>query len=65
MTTVREASTWPASGVWVNLHRLRFVPDGDTVTLTLSDWESEATSGGEVWETYLFNFVQVQPYFER
>lgn len=52
-------STWPGSGVWVNQHRLRFVPDGETATLTLSD------SGASYWETYLFNFVQVQPYFDE
>ena len=58
-------STWPGSGVWVNQHRLRFVPDTDTVTLTLWDWQTETEPGGEVWETFLFNFVQVQPYFEE
>jgi hypothetical protein len=52
-------STWPATGVWVNQHRLRFVPYGDTVTLTLTDRETE------VWETHFFNFVQVQPFFEE
>ncbi len=58
-------STWPASGVWVNQHRQRFVARSETATLTLSDWQSETDPGGEVWETFFFNFVQVQPYFDE
>lgn len=58
-------STYPSTSQWVNQHRLRFVPEAETAVLTLSDWETETSAGGETWETHLFNFVQVQPYFEE
>lgn len=52
-------STWPSEGVWVNQHRLRFVPLAETVTLKLTDRE---TPPGE---THFFNFVQVQRAFGK
>lgn len=58
-------STWPAAGVWVNQHRLRFVADSENATVTLTDQATAADGAVEVWETFLFNFVQVQPYFDE
>jgi hypothetical protein len=48
----------------MNYHQRVFRANGTTSRLIVSDWETEATPGGSTGEELLFNFFQVQPYFQ-
>ena len=50
---------------WLNYHWRLFRAKGTTATLTVSDWMSEKEAGGLVGQELLYNFIQVQPYFEE
>jgi hypothetical protein len=62
---VTTDSAYPGPGVFVNQHILRFVPDSDTVRLTLSNQAADGGANGVAGHTYFFNFVQIEPYFEE
>jgi len=47
----------------MNYHQIVFIPQAKTATLTLSDWKSAHDAGGPEGEEFVWNFIQVQPYF--
>ena len=54
----------PQNQYWVNYHRRIFRAKDATAKLTVSDWQSDAEPGGPVGQELMFNFIQVQPYYE-
>ena len=70
---VHSAPAWTAKVVgpfgrknpygW-NYHQRVFRATADTARLTFSDWASAVKPVGEVGEELIWNFIQVQPYFE-
>jgi hypothetical protein len=50
---------------WFNHHRLMFRATHPTARLTISDWASDKTAGGPAGQELMFNYVQLEPYFER
>ncbi|HJN13848.1 MAG TPA: hypothetical protein QGH10_00080, partial [Armatimonadota bacterium] len=62
---------WQSSGpfgrdnaYFLNYHQQIFRAKGQTARLLLSDWASEQSAGGPEGEELIWNFIQVQPYFE-
>jgi hypothetical protein len=55
---------FPNGPAWLNHHRLMFRATQPTARLCLSDWASGAAAGGPEGQELMFNYVQVQPYFE-
>lgn len=58
-------------GIWsffgpyfFDFHRLVFRANGPTAKLTISDWSADGVPGGPVGQELMFNFIEVQPYFE-
>lgn len=49
---------------FLNYHQLVFRARADSADLRLSDWTSEDAPGGPSGEELLWNFIQLQPYFE-
>jgi len=49
---------------WMNYHFAVFRPLKGTIHLRVSDWATSDSPGGQVGEEIIYNFVQVQPYFE-
>ena len=47
-----------------NYHQRLFRARGKTAQLVFSDWASAQETGGPEGEELLWNFIQVQPYFE-
>jgi hypothetical protein len=47
-----------------NYHQRLFRAQGETAQLVFSDWASAQEPGGPEGEELLWNFIQVQPYFE-
>lgn len=52
------------SSQWFDYHRLVFRARSNTAKLTISDWPSESGPGGPIGQELLFNFIEVQPYFD-
>ncbi len=50
---------------WFNHHRVMFRATQPFARLTISDWESDSDPGGPIGQELMFNYVQVQPYFEE
>ena len=50
---------------WLNYHWRVFRAKAPTARLTVSDWASAEEPGGPVGQELIFNFVEVQPYFEE
>ena len=50
---------------WINFHRKVFRARAATARLTISDWASETELGGPVGQELMYNFVEVQPYFDN
>ena len=50
---------------WMNYHWRVFRANGKTVRLTISDWASAEGPGGPIGQELMYNFVQIQPYFEE
>jgi len=50
---------------WMNYHQQVFRAKAETATLTLSDWRSEGGASGPVGQQLIFNFVEVQPYYDE
>jgi hypothetical protein len=55
---------FPNGPAWLNHHRLMFRATHSTARLCLSDWASDVAAGGPVGQELIFNYVQLQPYFE-
>jgi hypothetical protein len=51
--------------VWFNHHRLMFRATQSEARLAISDWASDKTAGGPAGQELMFNYVQLEPYFER
>ena len=49
---------------YTNYHQRLFRAQGETAQLVFSDWASAQEPGGPEGEELLWNFIQVQPYFE-
>ena len=49
---------------WFNHHRLMFRATQPTALLTISDWASDGDASGPAGQELMFNYVQLQPYFE-
>ena len=49
---------------WMTWHWRVFRAKAKTAKLTITDWESEDKPGGPIGQELMFNFVEVQPYFE-
>ncbi len=49
---------------WINYHQHVFRARADMAELRLSDWASGESAGGPNGEELIWNFIQVQPYFE-
>ena len=49
---------------WLNYHWYVFRAKGMTARLTVSDWLNEKEPGGPIGQELMFNFIEIQPYFE-
>ena len=49
---------------WFNYHWLVFTAKKPTAILTISDWVSEQEPGGPIGQELIYNFIEVQPYWE-
>ena len=49
---------------WFNHYWRLFRATDSTAKLTISDWSTSSDPGGPVGQELLYNFVEVQPYFE-
>ena len=49
---------------WMNDHFVVFRAKGRSAKLTISDWASATSPGGPEGQELIYNFVEVQPYFE-
>ena len=49
---------------WMNYHQQVFRATAKTAELQLSDWAAENASNGPEGEELIWNFIQLQPYFE-
>ncbi|MCE5310528.1 MAG: hypothetical protein LLG20_23055 [Acidobacteriales bacterium] len=50
---------------WFNHHRLMFRATQPEARLIISDWAKEKAPGGPAGQELMFNYVQLEPYFER
>ena len=50
---------------WVNYYWRVFRAKGKTAKLTISDWATDRQPGGPIGQELMYNFIQVQPYFEE
>ena len=49
---------------WMNYHRIVFKPKSTTAFLHISDWIAATDPGGPVGQELIFNFIEVQPFYE-
>jgi hypothetical protein len=49
---------------WLNYYSRVFRAQGETATLEVSDWADEKNPGGPAGQELMYNFIEVQPYFE-
>jgi hypothetical protein len=50
---------------WMNYHFRVFRAIGQTAKLAISDWAGPEAPGGPTGQELMFNFIEVQPYFEE
>jgi hypothetical protein len=50
---------------WMNYHFRLFRATGETARLALSDWAGPQAPNGPTGQELMFNFVELQPYFEE
>ena len=50
---------------WMNYHWRIFRAKGPTGRLVISDWAGAGKPGGPIGQELMYNFIQVQPYFEE
>ena len=55
---------FPNGPAWFNHHRLAFRATQPTAKLTISDWSSDQVPGGPEGQELMFNYIQLEPYFE-
>jgi len=51
--------------LWMNYHVRVFRAKSNTAMLTISDWASDKAPGAPAGQELVYNFIQVQPYFEE
>jgi hypothetical protein len=49
---------------WLNYHWKVFRAQGPTAKLTISDWANPTDPSGPAGQELMYNFIEVQPYFE-
>ncbi|NUM55718.1 MAG: hypothetical protein HUU46_18920 [Candidatus Hydrogenedentes bacterium] len=49
---------------WINYHQYVFRAHAINAELRLSDWPSDNPPGADIGQELIWNFIQVQPYFE-
>jgi len=49
---------------WMNFHWRVFRAKGTEGTISISDWAAPDAPGGPIGQELMFNFVEIQPYFE-
>ncbi len=49
---------------WLNYHWVLFRAEGNSARVTITDWASDAEPAGPIGQELIYNYVQVQPYFE-
>jgi len=49
---------------WLNYHWKVFRANGPVAKLTISDWFSDQEPGGPIGQELIYNFIEVQPYWE-
>ncbi|MBI4244531.1 MAG: hypothetical protein HY606_10610 [Planctomycetes bacterium] len=49
---------------WMNYHWKVFRAKGESAKLTITDWINDKEQGGPINQELIFNFIEVQPYFE-
>jgi hypothetical protein len=55
---------FPNGPAWFNHHRLMFRAKRPTARLVITDWTSAESAGGPEGQELMFNYVQLEPYFE-
>jgi len=50
---------------WFNFFRIVFRPQNNTAELTISDWKNPTDSGGPAGQELIFNFIEIQPFYEK
>ncbi|MFH1739193.1 MAG: hypothetical protein ABIH23_09300 [bacterium] len=50
---------------WFNHHRIVFRATKSTGRITISDWINRDKPGGPVGQELMYNFIEIQPYFEE
>ena len=55
---------FPSGAVWFNHHRVVFRATHPAAKLTILDWASDQTAGGPEGQELMFNYIQLEPYFE-
>ena len=50
---------------WMNYHFRVFRVTGPTANLAISDWAGPEAPSGPAGQELMFNFIEVQPYFEE
>ena len=50
---------------YVNWHVRMFRATGETAKLRVSDWASDNDPGGPIGQELMYNFVKVQPYWQK
>ena len=51
--------------MFYNFHFKLFRAKATTARLIVSDWESDTEPGGRIGQELMFNYIEVQPYFEK
>jgi len=51
--------------VWLNLHQKIFRAKGKQARLIISDWLNDKEPGGPIGQELMYNFVQIQPYYDE
>lgn len=49
---------------WMNYHQRVFKATEESTLLTLSDWSSPTSAGGPIGQELVWNFFQLQPYYQ-
>jgi hypothetical protein len=50
---------------WMNYYQRVFKALDDTALLRLSDWASTSAPGGKIGQELIWNFIQLQPYYQN
>ena len=50
---------------WFNFYRLVFRPKSKTAELTISDWSNSTHLKGPPDQEVIFNFIEIQPFYEK